>query len=96
MPPALPPQVNKGPGLIAVTWIEASIGLLLLAARLYTRARIVRNVGWDDWIMIFATVSRMLHHTVRILSCNTGVSHRYICHRYTDGALWCRPACCLH
>lgn len=51
-----PPQVNKGPGILAVTWVETSIGLLVLGARLYTRARIVRNVGWDDWCIVFATV----------------------------------------
>jgi hypothetical protein len=65
--------VDKGPGLLAVTWIEASIGLLLLGARLYTRTKIVRNVGLDDWTMVFATilaivasgiVTQMVHHGV--------------------------------
>ncbi|KAF2642008.1 hypothetical protein P280DRAFT_397288 [Massarina eburnea CBS 473.64] len=36
--------------------MQTSIGLLVLGARLYTRARIVRNVGWDDWIMVLATI----------------------------------------
>lgn len=52
----LPPYVDKGQGLVAVAWVEASLGLLALGARLYTRARIVRKVGWDDWTMVIATV----------------------------------------
>jgi hypothetical protein len=73
MPVSLPPRVDKGPGLLTVTWIETSIGLLLLGARLYTRAKIVRNVGWDDWTMVFATtlaivtsgiVTQMVHYGV--------------------------------
>jgi cell division protein FtsW (lipid II flippase) len=64
----LPPHVSKGPGLVAVTWVEATIGLLLLVARLYTRARIVRSVGWDDWIMVLATVSYIFRYPVRLLT----------------------------
>lgn len=56
-PASLPPYVNEGAGLLVVAWVEASLGLLLLAGRLFTRARIVQKVGWDDWTMIFAAVS---------------------------------------
>ncbi|KAK0706041.1 hypothetical protein B0T26DRAFT_625829, partial [Lasiosphaeria miniovina] len=62
-----------GPGLLAVTWVEASLGLLLLGARMYTRARIVRKVGWDDWTMVFAAVSFQAIACVQVLAIITSV-----------------------
>lgn len=54
---ALPANEDDGPGILALTWVEAIIALSLVAARTYTRAVIVRRVGIDDWIMIFTAVS---------------------------------------
>jgi hypothetical protein len=34
-----------------------TIALITLGLRLYVRFRIVRNSGWDDWLMIGAAVS---------------------------------------
>ena len=53
----LPPDVNRGPGILIASWIEAGVALFVLSLRLYTRSNIVRSVGWDDWTMVFATVS---------------------------------------
>lgn len=53
----LPPDVNHGTGLVAVAWVEASLGLVVLLARMYTRVKIVKKMGLDDWTMILATVS---------------------------------------
>jgi hypothetical protein len=97
MPSPLPPHVGKGLGLLAVTWVEAGIGLLFLAARLYTRAKIVRNAGWDDWTMIFATVSPVfLRSIVAFLTCDTGPGDCNIGHRHPDGGVRSRPARRLH
>lgn len=52
----LPTEVNRGPSILALSWVEAALGISILAARLYTRGRIVRNVGWDDWTMAFSTL----------------------------------------
>lgn len=53
----LPPDVNHGAGLVTVAWVEAGLGLVFLLARIYTRVKIVKKMGLDDWTMIFATVS---------------------------------------
>jgi hypothetical protein len=57
----LPPNVNRGPGIVIASWIEAGVALFVLSlprVRLYTRSSIVRSIGWDDWTMVFATVSQ--------------------------------------
>lgn len=56
-PPDTPPSggdQNEAPLLRAIIGTELSVCTLVIAARLYTRLRLVRNVGTDDWIM-FAT-----------------------------------------
>ena len=47
---------NKAPMLAAVMWSEATIAIVVVILRMYTRARLVRKVGWDDWIMLFTLV----------------------------------------
>ena len=64
----LPPDVNKGSGILISSWIEAAIGLVAVALRMYTRSKTIRNVGWDDWTMVLAMVSSSplrytLHHS---------------------------------
>lgn len=52
----LPPDINHGPAINAVNWTEAGLGVSLLLIRLYTRAFIVRKIGWDDWCIVLAVV----------------------------------------
>lgn len=53
---ALPPAVNRGPGLVVAAWIMGVAGCSLLAMRMYVRAVIVKKIGWDDWNMVVAVV----------------------------------------
>ncbi len=53
----LPPNVNNGPKILAVAWIECGVALLFVLARMYTRHKLVRKVGWDDWAVVFTMVS---------------------------------------
>ena len=48
---------DKGPNILALSWTECSLAILVVSARMYTRSRLVRNVGCDDWTMLFAMVS---------------------------------------
>lgn len=54
---SLPSNVDRGPGILIISWIEAVLGISMTILRFYTRSRIIRIVGWDDWTMAFATVS---------------------------------------
>jgi hypothetical protein len=46
-----------GPIIIATMWAETGISLVFVALRLYTRIRINRTVGWDDYLISLASVS---------------------------------------
>ncbi|KAL0939915.1 integral membrane family protein [Colletotrichum truncatum] len=52
----LPPDINRGPEILAICGTLVGITVVIVLLRIYVRARIVRIVGWDDWCMIAATV----------------------------------------
>ena len=39
---------TRGPSLVIVGAILIGIMVLLVTARIYTKARIIKHVGWDD------------------------------------------------
>ena len=49
-----PPDGNRDHSrtLLAVIWVEASLGTIVLIARLATRVFIADNLGWDDFWMV--------------------------------------------
>lgn len=53
----LPPDVSRGSDLVIVTWVTVSIALLLVALRFYIRGILRKNLGWDDHLILLATVS---------------------------------------
>jgi hypothetical protein len=50
------PDVDRGAELLAITWTLTTAAILTQVGRLYCRLRI-RQLGWDDYLMFFATVS---------------------------------------
>lgn len=48
---------QKGPTLVGVLWMEVFLSLVILGARYYTRAFILRNMGWDDLLLAITWVS---------------------------------------
>lgn len=49
---------NLGPAVMAVVWTEISICTIAVGLRFWSR-RIIRNIGWDDWLML---LSQVCHH----------------------------------
>ncbi|KGO40142.1 hypothetical protein PEX1_017250 [Penicillium expansum] len=45
------PDVNHGPRIIIATAITTFAALITVLARFYVRVYLIRNVGWDDYIM---------------------------------------------
>ncbi|TGO16648.1 hypothetical protein BTUL_0025g00020 [Botrytis tulipae] len=43
---------GKGPTIVAVMWTETVVALIAIGLRLYTKAFIKRNVGYDDYLII--------------------------------------------
>jgi hypothetical protein len=60
VPMATPPggHQDKAPLLRTVIGVELSITAVVVALRLYTRLKLVRNAGWDDWIMLATFLSQ--------------------------------------
>jgi hypothetical protein len=48
---------KTGPLVVTVMWTETIAALVFVLARLYTRARIVRSIGWDDHLIAVSMVS---------------------------------------
>ncbi|KAK4870119.1 hypothetical protein LT330_005173 [Penicillium expansum] len=55
-----PQTGNKGPEMMAVMWSMTTLAMLLVIARLCVRQRMLRNFGFDDWLigasMIFGLI----------------------------------------
>jgi hypothetical protein len=52
----VPPDVNRGGQILAICGTLTALCLLIVVLRIWVRARIIRLVGPDDWIMIAAMV----------------------------------------
>ncbi len=52
----LPPDVNRGPEILAICGSLVGLALLAVLMRIYVRATMVKHVGADDWTIIAAMV----------------------------------------
>ncbi|PVI03374.1 hypothetical protein DM02DRAFT_612305 [Periconia macrospinosa] len=48
------PYENEGPRILGATMTVTVLAMITMIARLFVRLRIIQNVGWDDYMMIFA------------------------------------------
>ena len=65
-PPPAEGDVNRGPALRNVTIVSFTIVVFALVLRMYSRRCIVRQVGWDDYTIIAATVKFTLLSYVQL------------------------------
>ena len=59
-PPPVGGDQNRGPALRDVTIVSFTLVVLALVLRMYSRRFLVRQVGWDDYTIIAATVRLLL------------------------------------
>ena len=100
---ALPVNVDHGPGILAVSWIECALGTIFVVLRMYCRGRITRNVSWDDWTMCFTFVSQTVsfwNDVAKLTQIAPRTDHHSVCHagsalrcRSTHRILVTRPCC---
>jgi nicotinamide riboside transporter PnuC len=58
MPAAAPaPDSDRGPTYLAVLVVGLTLSIVFIALRIYVRARMVKNLWWDDWFMLISLVS---------------------------------------
>ncbi|RYP45933.1 hypothetical protein DL768_007801 [Monosporascus sp. mg162] len=61
-----PPLVNPddpglGPSILGVTWALTLLAVFTVGLRLYTRSRVTKFLGWEDWIMLVAVVLQVFY-----------------------------------
>lgn len=49
-------DMSRATMLNSYTWILCSFTLVIFGMRMYTRARLTRNLWWDDWFIAIAVV----------------------------------------
>ena len=47
---------NRASMLNSFTWILCSFSMVFFGLRMYTRARLTRNLWWDDWFITISVV----------------------------------------
>jgi hypothetical protein len=52
---------NRGPELLAVNGVFVTTAIFACALRCYVRVRMVKAFGFDDWLMVFATVRLLVY-----------------------------------
>jgi hypothetical protein len=57
------PDEDQGPVILGATLTVTAAALITMLTRLYVRIRMIRNVGWDDYVMITATILVRRGHT---------------------------------
>ncbi|TVY37762.1 hypothetical protein LSUB1_G004425 [Lachnellula subtilissima] len=62
-----------GHTILSVMWVETAVALLFVCLRLWTRIRITRTAGWDDYLMVFSWLM-LMPYTV---GCTVAVTHGF-------------------
>jgi energy-converting hydrogenase Eha subunit A len=51
------PVVERNHAMVVNTFLWTILALIVIIARFYTRAVLVKSIGYDDWLMLSAMVS---------------------------------------
>jgi len=86
------PSLDRGYILNIIQGIFLALAFASLAARLYVRTRITKNLGWDDFFIVLATVNSLHCSLVDRLTktqdhCFSRTQHEHDCR-----TLWTREA----
>ncbi len=52
----LPPDNDRGPMLLAITWTTAAVATMIVILRVYSRTVLQNAIGWDDAAIMAALV----------------------------------------
>lgn len=51
---------NRGPEILAVSWVFTSLAIIVVSLKLFTRTYILHGLGWDDFFIFLSLVSILL------------------------------------
>ncbi|EED22505.1 conserved hypothetical protein [Talaromyces stipitatus ATCC 10500] len=63
---------NRGPTILIAMWTTTSIATLFVAARLFTRIRILRDIGLDDYLIAASMVIGLLFVSLETAAVTAG------------------------
>ncbi|KAK6335741.1 hypothetical protein TWF730_003119 [Orbilia blumenaviensis] len=66
---------SRGPRLLSITTVFTTLALITVTLRIYTRARITRYMGWDDWFIMLAMAASFGLYGLQIAAMNAGWYH---------------------
>jgi branched-subunit amino acid permease len=58
-----PSTQNRGPTIVAAICAVTAISTVFAIARLYVRARVMKKVHYDDYLIVFSVVSLYFDNT---------------------------------
>lgn len=64
----LPPDNDRGPMLLAITWTTAAIAITIVILRVYSRTVLQYTMGWDDSAIIAALVGTSIFRPLSFFS----------------------------
>ncbi|KAF5878444.1 putative polyketide synthase protein [Botrytis fragariae] len=67
-----PPDDSIGYKVIVTLSITFGLAIITLSMRMYSRIRIVKHVGWDDWAIILATLAGLVNLIFNSLNIHYG------------------------
>lgn len=70
---SLPPDESRGCIINIVGWVGAAISILCVVLRIYSRLFITRSPGWDDAILVFAAVFKIINTALNTVSVSYGI-----------------------
>jgi hypothetical protein len=72
------PNEDQGPVILGATLTVTIAALITMITRLYVRIRMIRNVGWDDYVMISAMIL-VCHLALIATTSSTSLLYQYVC-----------------
>ena len=83
-PPPPGGDIDRASEVHAFTWTLESVALICVAARMYSRVKLTRNLWWDDWCICMAVVGIL--HVFSAISDAAGTSRHLISPSQSCGA----------
>ena len=92
---------SKVTELMATMIVTTTLALIVVGTRLFVRLAVVRNVGWDDFLILIAAVRDVLRllqpkSTSSELILDLGFRHTYTSLRNIRGTAWLGQTHVLH
>ncbi len=60
-------DVDKGWAILSTVWAMVAVAFVWTVTRIWIRARLTRNLGWDDFVISLAMVTCLFSRCFRVV-----------------------------